>query len=212
MLGGGTFGVNGDDPYWLFGVRRPSLTTQLDSAGRSWRGYYQGMPHAGYRGYCYPVRCLGVPDSDTLYIAKHHGVVYFHGVNGRATELARMRPLADLQRNLASGRSPAFSYIMPDECHDMHGAPPVCVDSGNPRDVDDNALVSSADAFIAQAVYRISHAPVWRHGNNAIVINFDEGDNNAGCSGIRSGGGRALAVVITNRARGRVIDRTAYDH
>ena len=44
-------------------------------------------------------------------------------------------------------------------------------------------LVSTADSFLAKMVYEISHAPVWRHGNNAIVITFDEGDDNAGCCG-----------------------------
>lgn len=95
------------------------------------------MPYPGYRGYCYPVRCLGVPDSDTLYIAKHNGIVYFHSVNSNPVELAKTRPLADLQRDLTSGRMQNFSYVMPDECHDTHGAPPVCVDSGNAGDVND---------------------------------------------------------------------------
>jgi hypothetical protein len=58
------------------------------------------MPSPGYRGYCYPVRCLGVPDSDTLYIAKHNGIVYFHSVNSSPGEMNKMRPLADLSRAL----------------------------------------------------------------------------------------------------------------
>lgn len=212
MLGGSSFGVNSDDPYWDFGVHAPSLTSQLDTVGLSWRGYYQGMPYAGYRGYCWPVRCLGVPDSDTLYIAKHNGIVYFNSVNGNPGELAKMRPLSGLERDLGSGHVPAFSYVMPDECHDMHGAPPVCVDSGSPRDINDNWLVSTADAFVAAAVYRISHSPVWRSGNNAIVINFDEGDDNAGCCGTNPGGGRALAIVITNHGEHAISDATPYNH
>lgn len=138
MLGGGTFGVGSDNPYWLFHVNAPSLMSQLEAAGLTWKGYFQGMPYPGYHGYCYPVRCLGVPDSDTLYIAKHNGMVYFHSVSSSAAELARMQPLASLSTDLASGHVPNFSYIMPDECDDMHGAPPVCVDSGNPGDVDGN--------------------------------------------------------------------------
>jgi hypothetical protein len=211
-LAGGTFGVNSDDPYWLFGVNQPNLTNQLDSAGLTWSGFYQGMPYSGYRGYCYPVRCLGVPDSDTLYIAKHNGIVYFHNVNSSQAELDKMRPLADLNSALSSGHVPSFSYVMPDECHDMHGAPPVCVDSGNPGDVDDNWLVSTADAFVAQAVHDITHSQMWLQGNNAIVINFDEGDDNAGCCGTNPGGGRALAIVVTNRGPRGVADATPYNH
>jgi hypothetical protein len=28
--------------------------SQLEGTGRTWRGYFQSMPYAGYRGYCYP--------------------------------------------------------------------------------------------------------------------------------------------------------------
>jgi hypothetical protein len=214
MLGGGTFGVNSDDAYWLFGVNAPSLTDQLDAAGLAWRGYYEGMPYPGYRGYCHPVRCLGIPDSDTLYIAKHNGIVYFHGVNSNPAELQKMVPLGGLTTDLGNNRVPQFSYVIPDECHDMHGAPPVCVDSGDPGDINDNWLVSTADAFVARTVHQITNAPVWKRGNDAIVIVFDEGDDNASCCGLPSGnaGGRALAIVVTNHGPRGLQDSTPYDH
>lgn len=214
MLAGGTFGVGSDNPYWLFHVNQPSLMSQLDAAHLSWKGYYQGMPYAGYRGYCYPVRCLGVPDSDTLYIAKHNGIVYFHSVNSNPSDLAKMQPLGSLHADLSTGNVPNFSYIVPDECSDMHGAPPVCVDSGNPGDIDDNYLVSTADKFVASTVSQITNAPVWRHSNNAIVITFDEGDNgdNSGCCGATTGGGRALTVVVTNHGPRHLVDPTPYNH
>ena len=93
----------------------------------------------------------------------------------------------------------------------MHGAPPVCVDSGDPGDVNDNWLVSTADEFIAQTVYEITHSRTWRQGNNAIVINFDEGDDNAGCCGTTPGGGRALAVVVRNHGPRGLQDATPYN-
>jgi len=46
--------------------------SQLEDAGLSWKAYMQGMPYAGYRGLCYPARCGGVPDFDTLYNSKHN--------------------------------------------------------------------------------------------------------------------------------------------
>lgn len=214
MLGGGTFGVASDNPYWLFDVRQPSLMSQLEQAGLSWKGYFQGMPYAGYQGYCYPVRCLGVPDSDTLYIAKHNGMVYFDGIRSNPAERAKMQPLDQLGKDLAAGTVPNFSYIMPDECTDMHGAPPVCVDSGDPGDVDDNRLVSTADSFVARTVAQITNSRVWASGNNAIVITFDEGDggDNTGCCGSTSGGGRALTVVVTNHGPRHAVDATPYNH
>ncbi|HJP77457.1 MAG TPA: alkaline phosphatase family protein [Pseudonocardiaceae bacterium] len=214
MLGGGTFGVTSDNAYWLFNINQPSLMSQLDAAGKSWRGYLQGMPYPGYRGYCYPVRCLGVPDSDTLYIAKHNGLAYFNGIRNNPSEMAKMQPLGQLTTDLNSGNVPNFSYIMPDECTDMHGAPPVCVDSGDPGDVNDNWLVTTADTFIAKTVAQISSSRVWASGNNAIVITFDEGDggDNSGCCGSTQGGGRALTVVITNHGQRHQVDATPYNH
>lgn len=97
-LRGGTFGVASDNPYWLFHVNAPSLMSQLDAAHKSWKGYFQGMPYAGYTGYCYPARCMGVPDSDTLYIAKHNGMAYFSSVNSNPTgtgQDAAPRPAAE---------------------------------------------------------------------------------------------------------------------
>ena len=79
MLGGSTFGISSDDPYFFPGqsVDQPNLMSQLDAAGLSWKGYFQGMPYAGYRGYCFPAKCNGIPDSDTQYVAKHNGIVNF---------------------------------------------------------------------------------------------------------------------------------------
>ena len=49
------------------------------------------MPYAGYRGYCYPAKCNGIPDSDTEYVAKHNGIVNFANLQA-PTELAKMYP------------------------------------------------------------------------------------------------------------------------
>jgi len=47
MLGGSTFGINSDDPYFFPGhtINQPNLMSQLDAAGLSWKGYFQDMPY-----------------------------------------------------------------------------------------------------------------------------------------------------------------------
>ena len=59
MLGGDFFGISDDDPYWFPGhtVNANNLMSQLEGAGKTWRGYFQSMPYPGYRGYCYPDKC-----------------------------------------------------------------------------------------------------------------------------------------------------------
>jgi hypothetical protein len=204
MLGGSTFGISSDDPYFFPGqnVDAPNLMSQLESAGKTWKGYFEDLPYAGYRGYCYPAKCNGIPDSDTQYVAKHNGIVNFANMHS-ASEWAKQTPLRQLSADLASGASSSFSYIVADECHDMHGAPPWCVDSGKPGDVDDNWLVSQGDKFVGDTVNLITSSSLWMRGNNAIVVTFDEGNNATD---------QVVTLVVTSHGPRAVTDNTAYDH
>ena len=111
-------------------------------------------------------------------------------------------PITELSGDLASGNVPRFSYIVPDECHDMHGDPPYCLDSGNIGDPQNQHLVVVGDQYLGQLVSEITNAPFWARGNNAIAITFDNGDNNAGCCDAMPGGGRVATVVITSHGPG----------
>jgi len=110
MLGGDSFGISTDDPYWFPGntVNAANLMSQLEGAGKTWKGYFQSMPYPGYRGYCYPDKCNGIPDADTQYVAKHNGIVNFANLQTPA-ELGKMFPLPQLWADLAAGTMPNFS-------------------------------------------------------------------------------------------------------
>lgn len=211
LLGGSTFGVRNDNPYYLNRVHRPSLVSQLDRAGISWRAYLQSLPHAGYQGICYPAYCNGTPDKDPLYVAKHNPIVNYTSSWNRR-DRARQVPAEQLRSDLRRNRVPAFGLIVPDECHDQHGDPPYCVDSGTPRDPQDQRLVATGDEYLGRTVSAITHARFWSRGNNAIVIVYDEGDNAAGCCGAKAGGGRVSTVVIASHGPRRLADRTPYNH
>ena len=204
MLGGSTFGISSDDPYFFPGqkINQANLPSQLQAAGKTWKGYYQGMPYPGYRGYCFPAKCNGIPDSDTLYVAKHNGIPNFANLQTSA-EFANQVPYGQLSTDLAAGRVPNFSYIIPDECHDMHGAPPWCTDSGRAQDAHDNWLVANGDAFVGSTVTEITSSPVWQSGNNAIVVTFDEGN---------TAQSQIATIVITNHGPRGVADNTSYNH
>jgi hypothetical protein len=213
MLGGSTFGIADNNAYYLHTVDKPSLMSQLDAAHLSWKGYLQSMPYAGFKGICYPNRCNGTPDFDTLYNSKHNGIPYFRSVQSSPAEMAKMGPLGTLARDLATN-PPNFGYIVPDECNDMHGAPPYCVDSGEPGDEADNALVGRADKLVGKLVQQITEAPFWTKGNNAIVITFDEGadGDSAGCCGTDPGNGRIATIVVTSHGPRGLQDPTPYNH
>jgi hypothetical protein len=210
LLGGDFFGIADDNAYYTHEIDQKSLTVQLEEAGLSWKGYYQSMPFPGYRGICFPGRCNGTPDFDPLYSAKHNGVVYFKPFEDNPASRLRMVPFQQLATDLA-GDPPNFGYIIPNQCYDMHGSPPWCGDSGNLFDPHDNQLVGRGDAWVQQQVDLITAAPFWSKGRNAIVITFDEGDDNATCCGV-PGTGQVLTIVITNHGPRGLQDPTPYNH
>lgn len=94
MLAGSTFGLTDDSPYFWPGHTQnaANLMSQLDSAGKTWKGYFGGLPYAGYRGYCYPAKCLGIPDSDPLYASKHNGIMNFANLQNPTSPSTRAIP------------------------------------------------------------------------------------------------------------------------
>jgi hypothetical protein len=204
MLGGSDFGISSDDPYFFPGhtVSAENLMSQLEAAGKTWRAYFQDLPYAGYRGYCFPGKCNGMPDSDTEYVAKHNGIVNYANMQD-PVHFGKQMPLEQLSDDLASGALPNLGYIVADECNDMHGAPPYCVDSGNPGDVDDNWLVAQGDRFIGEIVNKITSAPSWQSGNNAIVLTWDEGDVPSDT---------VTTIVVTSHGPRGLQDPTSYSH
>jgi hypothetical protein len=208
MLGGSTFGVQDDNAYYTNKVAAPSLITELDRAHVGWKAYLQNLPHPGYQGICYPANCNGSPDKDPLYVSKHNGITNFTS-SWNAADRARQVPIDQLTQDLRTGHVPAFGYVIPSECLDQHGDPPFCIDSGNTGggDPQDQRLVAQGDAELGHLVAQITGASFWAHGNNAIDIVYDEGDDNGG-----AGGGRTVNVVVTSHGPRHVQDATAYSH
>ena len=111
LLGGNTFGIADDNPYFLNAVNKPSLISQIDEAGIGWKAYLQGLPHPGYKSICYPAKCNGAPDSDPLYVSKHDGIQnYVSSLN--PFDWAHQVPIGDLAGDLRSGGVPRFSYVV----------------------------------------------------------------------------------------------------
>ena len=213
LLGGSTFGVADDNAYYVNRINQPSLISELDHAGISWKAYLQGLPHPGFEGICYPSRCNGAPDNDPLYVSKHDAIQNF-STSLNPFDWSRQVPATQLSQDLARNAVPRFGYVIPDECHDMHGDPPYCIDGGNPFDPQDQHLVTIGDQVLGRTVSAITSAPFWAKGNNAVVIAFDEGDDNAGCCGSPSpnGGGQVPTVVVTSHGPRSLQDATPYNH
>jgi hypothetical protein len=188
-------------------ISGPNLAQQLDSAGLSWKGYFQSMPSPGFLGTCAPGT-----GSQCLYASKHNGFINFASVQNSPADLNKMVPLdgtgGQLASDLSSGNVPNFSYIVPDQCHDEHGLGSCPSDSTN---------ITTSDTYANDIVNEIMQSPAWKQGNNAIVITWDEGDSDLGCCGTNPngnpGGGNVMTIVISNHGpTGGVQDPAPYNH
>jgi phospholipase C len=199
MIGGDTFGVSDDLSYKINALTAPNLATQLEAAGLTWKSYQQSLPYPGYTGETYP-------SGSALYASKHNPFMNFLGAwpaSQRQAALAHVVPDSQLASDLASGSVPDFSFISPDLCHDMHGAPS-CL----------SGLTSAGDNYVNATVDAITSSSVWRTGNTAIILAWDEADAglSLGAPGIAAGGGHIPVVVITNHGPRGARDGAPYNH
>jgi phosphatidylinositol-3-phosphatase len=156
MVSGSTHGVTTD--CIVCSVRARNLADQLDTAGRSWKVYAEGLPATGFAG----------PQSGR-YVKRHNPFMYFAGISASPARRAHVVALTRLRGDVAAGRLPAFSLVVPDLCHDMHDCP-----------------VASGDAWLRRIL------PVLRPAGAAVFIVFDEG----AVTDTAGGGGHIPALVV----------------
>jgi hypothetical protein len=212
MIAGDYFDVEDDDApttavdapaakstrhHWS--IKAPSIAGQLVAAGRDWRSYQQSLPAIGSLLAAWP----GDSNTGALYAVKHNPFAYFTEVQTRPAEQARMRPLEALYADLGSGRLPALSFIVPDQCRDMHGI-------GNPlapcAGMDFNGgLVARGDQQLQWIVEAIVGSASWQRGRNALFVVFDEGNGPAGQDPV-------VAITVTNYGVRATRDDSPYNH
>jgi hypothetical protein len=211
LLTGNGFGISDSLSYWDQQLHVSSLLGQLDSAHKTWKEYVQNLPYPGYLGNCYPLWCV---ITDSLYNqAQFNSLPDLSSVVDNPAEARKMVPDTELATDARAGRLPNFSFIVPNECSEMHGGPPWCEDSSNTlHQQDGNDLISAGDSYIGKVTKEIMSGPQWKHGNNAIVLTLAEGDTNAGCCDVKTGTGHVLTVVITSHGPRHLVDATPFNH
>ena len=158
-------------------VNLPSLAGQLVKAGKDWRAYLQNIPIAGTTLANWP----GDNNTAKLYAVKHNPFPYVAEIQADPAQFAKQVPIEQLFSDLGSGHVPAFSYIVPDQCRDMHGIGNPLAPCGGPNDTDDND-VKRGDDETAWVVNGIMGSTAWQRGRNVIFIVFDEGNGPLTCA------------------------------
>jgi hypothetical protein len=240
LLGGDTFGIHDDDPWFCkpgspdpaclgaaqpgyvdHTVRGPHLGDQLAAHGLTWKGYFETLPAPGSLDYiASDPQITDGTRFTALYASKHSGFVNFADVQADAARAEHLVGFDRLQADLASGLLPSFALIIPNQCNEMHGlvgpkVPADCLATNKA------ALIRRGDAEIARLVEAIERTPAWKGPDNvAIVITFDEGSNGGreGCCGVTPeapsnfGGGHIPTIVVTNHGPRGLTDDTPYNH
>jgi hypothetical protein len=188
-VSGSFYGIQDDNSWTTHSITQPYLGSQLEAAGLTWKTYQQSMP----------TDTTGketdfVVNGARLYATKHNpflNFLAFYPQSQVPAELAKMVPDTQLATDLASDDAPNLAYIVPDQCHDMHGTKGCSTDA---------QIISEGDTYVNDAVQLIMSSKTWQEGNNAIVITWDENDFSPtnGFPGIASGGGHVATIVIAN--------------
>jgi hypothetical protein len=213
-----------------------TIADQLFETRRTWKSYQEDLPASGadrvnnsdgvYSNLTDfskiqptlnpPLTSAGIVN---LYAAKHNPFVYFQSVQeGRYAGLSLANTVGfdgvnGLYGDLASGKVPEFSFIAPNQCNDQHGrgnAGPYCnynpLTDGTPQGVNP-ALIQRGDETVKKLVTAIKSSPVWKEGNNAIVVLWDENDYS-----LTPNNNQVVLIVDTNYGAGGKKSGVRYNH
>jgi len=141
------------------------------------------------------------------YAVKHNPFVYFADVQiGSAGSGLSLEQTVDfdgprgLFADLARGTAPNFAFIVPDQCHDMHGK-----GGGTAQCSDDTHLLEMGDAQVEKLVHAIKASPSWMDGRNVIIVMWDENDYG-------NYGNQVAVIVDTNYGQHGVVSGQQYNH
>ena len=159
LTSGDTHGVCDDQEPRAHPLTGANVFAQVKAAGRQWRAYAENAP-----GPC----ALG-SSRDGRYLVRHVPATYY--VNVRTDCRRWAVPLGSpragaLHDDVTAGALPAFGFVTPDACNDMHGAP-AC--SGD--------LVADGDRWLRTWIPQILAGPDYRSGRLTVIITWDEGND-----------------------------------
>jgi hypothetical protein len=174
-----------------------NLFSQLSKAHVSWRVYAQGYK-AGH--------CAAGPDYGA-FARRHVAALSYKAVISDPALCKNVVSFDQLWPDMAAGRMPTFSLVIPDLEHDMHG---LTAANGSSA-----ALTQRADTLAAKLVDTVKMSPEWVKGTR-LMFTWDEGggspdEKRRQCCAGRSVGGHIPTFILGPDLAPR-IDETDTDH
>lgn len=207
---GSTNGVTGDGHVDLSVT---NIVDQLESHGKTWKAYMQSLSLCTTK--------LDDACGNQLYERKHDPFASYTDVQSSPARMANIVDFSQLSTDLANNNVPDYSWISPDQCHDMHGrgAP-----ASDPCSFDnEQQLIQAGDTFLNQTVSAIMNSHAWT-GNSVIFITWDEsdftgsgfngfGDDRGCCDSVPGqGGGNVVTITISHSDHSARTSSVAYNH
>ena len=191
-----------------------TIADQLVDASMNWKSYQESIPASGADKVNYAdgifsnLSAVNQANVQKLYAVKHNPFVYFANVQKNTdpvngfNNIVGFDGIDGLYADLRAGKAPNFSFIAPNQCHDMHGignGNPFCNYEPNPT------LVQMGDESVQELVTAIKKSGSWKEGNNAIVVMWDENDYS-------SLPNQVVTIVETNYGVKGIQSNKAYNH
>src|SRR5439155_18693143 len=155
---GSTNGVVNDNDVT---IDVPNIVDQIEGSGRTWKAYMQSFSLCSTP--------LDHACGNQLYERKHNPFISYTDVQNNPARVANVVDFSQFSTDLANNSVPAYSWISPDQCHDMHGRA-----STDPNDLCSFAhepqLIAIGDAFLKSTVKQIMNSQAWQDSNSAIFI------------------------------------------
>ncbi len=204
----------------------PNIVDQIEGSGRTWKGYMQSLSLCGPSNVPPGVNPkLAHACGNQLYERKHDPFVSYLDVQNNPARMANIVDFSQFSNDLASNKVPDYSWISPDQCHDMHGRfnppPNPGADSCDFSHV--QGLIATGDAFLSSTVNAIMSSRAWT-GNSVIFVTWDESDftgsgpfgfgDTSGCCDAppNDGGGHVVTITISHSDHSARTSSVAYNH
>lgn len=216
----------------VYPASTPTLPGQLEVKHLTWRAYVQGIDEPGVAPAACAHPALGQPDPTAAtpppaqpYATFRNAAVYFEGLTASPTCASQDVGLAALDGDLASAkRTPSFSLVVPDRCHD--GSPGPCPGGGP-------GGLPAANGFLEAVVPKILSSKAYKQ-DGLLVITTDEApttgefaDSSSCCGqprfpnlpapataapGLAEGGGQVGALLLSPFVKPHTTSQEPYSH
>ncbi len=200
---GSTNGVVNDNDTT---INVSNIVDQLEAGGKTWKAYMQSLSLCNGN-------LLAHACGNQLYERKHNPFVSYTDVQSNPARMANIVDFSQFATDLANNNVPDFSWISPDQCHDMHGRAATPADPCDFSQV--QSLIATGDAFLSTTVGQIMNSQAW-NGNSVIFITWDESDfpfsDTSGCCDANPGGGHVVTLTISHSDHSARSSNVAYNH